>query len=172
MLDGGTKPLFSFQSMSKMSRFEEKIKKAVMTSVAKNPDLFVLKIDISPDNKVTVVIDGNKPVPVSECIRITRDVESDVSRDEHNYALTVSTFDISQWFNDKRQFNKNLNRKLKVKTTEEQIEGTLTEINERGIVLENKVREPKPVGKGKHTVTKRYEIPFEKITKAKVIISF
>ena len=152
--------------------FEEKIKKAIEESVAENPDLFILNLDIKPDQTVSVIIDGYKPVPLSECIRISRDVESQVDRDEHDYALTVSTFDISNWFEDRRQFYKNLGKKIKVKIPGGEAEGTLVEVKDDGIVLENKVREPKPVGKGKHTVVKKTEIPFEQIEKAKVVIQF
>jgi ribosome maturation factor RimP len=170
---GALSPRFyTLETITGMTGFEDKMKKAITESVSKNPDLFIVKMDIKPDRNVSVTIDGHKPVPLSECIRITRDVEAEIDRDEYDYALTVGTFDITQWFEDKRQFDKNLNRKLKVKTGDKEFEGKLVEINEQGIVLEEKVREPKPVGKGKHTVTKRYEIPFENIKKAKVIISF
>ena len=155
-----------------MADFDSKMRKAILESVKKNPDLFILKMDISPDRNVQVVVDGYKPVPLSECIRITREVESEVDRDVNDYAITVSTFDITQWFDDKRQFHKNLNRKLKVKTIDRDYEGILTEINDQGIILEEKVREPKPKGKGKHTVVKKYRIPFQEIIKAKVIITF
>ncbi len=153
--------------------FEEKIKKLIEESIAENPDLFLLDLDIKPDKTVSVIIDGYKPVPLSECIRISRHVEQNIDREKDNYALTVSTFDISQWFTDSRQFPKNKGKKLMVKTQEgREIEGVLTEITDEGIVLENKVREPKPVGKGRHTVIKRTEIPFDQIDKAKVVISF
>jgi len=155
-----------------MKTFEEKIKRAIEESVAKNPELFIVQLDISPDQNVNVIIDGKKAVPLSECVRITREVEEKVDKDEHNYALTVGTFDITQWFNDPRQFEKNLNRKMKIKTPEGEFTGRLTEITDKGIVIEEKVREPKPAGKGKHTVTKRYEIPFNQIEKAKVMLEF
>ncbi|NPA43873.1 MAG: ribosome assembly cofactor RimP [Chlorobi bacterium] len=156
-----------------MNEFEKKITEAIRKSVEKTPGLFILELDITPDNNVNVIIDGDKPVPLSECIRITREVEEEVDKDTHNYALTVGTFDISRWFSDKRQFPKNIGRKLKVQTEEgEEFEGTLTEVTDTGIVLETKTREPKPVGKGKHTVVKRHEIPFENLKRAKVIIGF
>jgi ribosome maturation factor RimP len=155
-----------------MKSFKEEISEAVKESIAENPDLFLLDIQISPDNQVQVTIDGYKPVPLSECIRITREVESRVDRDKIDYALTVSTFDITQWFDDVRQFYKNMGRKMRVKTDEGETEGILKEIRDGKIILENKVREPKPVGKGKHMVIKKYEIPFDAIKKAKVIISF
>ncbi len=152
--------------------FEQKIREQIEQSVSRNPDLFILDLDISPDRNVSVVIDGYRPVPLSECIRITREVESAMDREEEDFALTVSTFDISRWFTDRRQFPKNIGRRLQVQTGSETLEGQLTEVNDAGIVLEQKVREPKPVGKGKHTVTKRIEIAFENIEKAKVKLQF
>jgi len=155
-----------------MDTFENKIRKAIEESVAKNPDLFILQMDIQPDKNVHVIIDGKKAVPLSECIRITREVEEKVNKDEHNYALTVGTFDITQWFDDKRQFEKNIGRKLKIKTDEGEITGILTHITESGIELEEKAREPKPSGKGKRTVVKTHTVPFERIKKAKVVLDF
>ena len=38
--------------------------------------------------------------------------------------------------------------------------------------LEWKAREPKPVGKGKHTVQKKQEIGFSAINEAKVVLKF
>ena len=43
---------------------------------------------------------------------------------------------------------------LKIKTEKENIEGTLVDLSEEGISLQWKVREPKPIGKGKITVEK------------------
>ena len=48
--------------------------------------------------------------------------------------------------------------------------GNLSKANQEGITLEWKAREPKPVGKGKVTVTKTKKLAFASIKKAKVII--
>ena len=45
-------------------------------------------------------------------------------------------------------------------------------MSDSGITLEWKVREPKPLGKGKHTVHKKEEIAFSEIERAKVILKF
>ena len=72
----------------------------------------------------------------------------------------------------KRQYKKNLKRTLQVKISSEEIEGTLTEATDDNITLEWKVREPKPIGKGKVTVKKEAIIPYENIVEAKVMIKF
>ena len=57
-------------------------------------------------------------------------------------------------------------------TNNEKIEATLTEVDQNGIKLNWKAREPKPVGKGKHTVQKEVVLPYSEITSAKVMITF
>jgi ribosome maturation factor RimP len=60
-----------------------------------------------------------------------------------------------------------------VKTTEDSsFEGELTEVNDTGVILVWKAREPKPIGKGKVTVQKTAELSFEEITEAKVLVKF
>ena len=61
---------------------------------------------------------------------------------------------------------------MKIKTEKENIEGTLVDLNKEGISLQWKVREPKPIGKGKVTVEKNATIAFESIKEAKVKIRF
>jgi ribosome maturation factor RimP len=100
-------------------------------------------------------------------------VEEQMDREQDDFSLTVTTPDITQWFTDPRQLAKNKGRRLKVHTASgEAFEGTLVELDGEKLVLEDKVREPKPVGKGKHTVIKRYEIPLKEFDKAKVKIQF
>jgi ribosome maturation factor RimP len=59
-----------------------------------------------------------------------------------------------------------------VKTETEKIEAELVSADDNEIALKWKAREPKPVGKGKHTVEKEAVIPYEKIVEAKVMIKF
>ena len=65
-----------------------------------------------------------------------------------------------------------MNRILKVKTEEEELEGTLVTADEDKIVLQWKAREPKPVGKGKVTVDKTATLEYTEIKEAKVKILF
>jgi len=50
------------------------------------------------------------------------------------------------------------------------IEGTLTTADDQAFTLEWKQREPKPVGKGKVTVTKQRTLSYAHINTAKVLI--
>ena len=59
-----------------------------------------------------------------------------------------------------------------MKTETDKFEGNLTAADNEEITLEWKAREPKPVGKGKHTVQKKQEIAFSDIKEAKVVLKF
>ena len=54
----------------------------------------------------------------------------------------------------------------------EEVEAKLTSADDEKITLEWQAREPKKIGKGKETVEKKLELPYENIKEAIVIISF
>ncbi|QTE21664.1 ribosome assembly cofactor RimP [Polaribacter cellanae] len=148
------------------------VKDLVDEALALNKSLFLIDVSISENNKIQVLVDGDHGVPLSECIRISRNINDNLDREEEDYSLEVSTPDISHALTDKRQYKKNINRILKIKTAEEELEGTLTEADEDKIILRWKAREPKPVGKGKVTVEKTATVEYKDIKEAKVKIVF
>jgi Uncharacterized protein conserved in bacteria len=149
-----------------------KIQDLVDEALALNDSLFLIDLQISENNKIKVTVDGDNGVPLSECIRISRNVEHNLDREEADFSLEVTTPDIAHPLKEKRQYVKNLNRILKVKTATEQLEGTLVEANADKIVLNWKAREPKPIGKGKITVSKTATVNYKDIKEARVKIVF
>lgn len=151
---------------------QEKVKELLQEALDENPSLFLIDLQILDNNKIKVIVDGDSGVPLSECVRISRNIEHNLDRDEEDFALEVTSPDISNPLKVKRQYKKNVNRVLKVKTNDDEFEGVLIEVTEENITLNWKVREPKPVGKGKQTVEKTVTIPFVEIKEAKVKIIF
>ena len=151
---------------------QTKVKDLVEEALALNESLYLVDLSISLNNKILVTVDGDNGVPLSECIRISRNVEHNFDREEEDFSLEVSTPDISHPLKLKRQYIKNIGRILKVKTSEEELEGTLVEADEDKIVLTWKAREPKPIGKGKVTVQKTATLAYKEIKEAKVKIVF
>lgn len=141
-------------------------------ALEENPSLFLVDLTISPDNKITVTLDGDNGVTLKECIAVSRAIEHNIDRDEIDFGLEVASSGASSLLKMPRQYNKNVGRVLAVRTAEVAVEGTLTELKEDGVVLEWSAREPKPIGKGKVTVQKRMEIAFTDIIEAKVVIKF
>lgn len=152
---------------------KDKVKNLVNEALLENSELFLIDLSFLPDNKIYVEVDGDKGVSLKECIRISRAVEHNLDREEEDFSLEVTSPDVAKPLKVQRQYTKNIGRILQVKAKENaNYEGTLKEVNNEIIVLEWKAREPKPVGKGKVTVVKTAEIPFEDIVEAKVKIIF
>ncbi len=164
---GTVSPLFLYCKMN-----QEKVHKLLEEAVAENKSLFVISIDFLPGNKIKVIVDGDQGVPLSECVRVSRHIEHNLDREQEDFSLEVSTPDITQPLLVERQYQKNIGRILKVKTAEENFEGTLARVSNQEIELNWKAREPKPIGKGKVTVEKSATVTFEDILEAKVKIIF
>jgi len=151
---------------------QNRVKELVDEAIAENASLFLLDLNFGPENSIKVVVDGDSGVPLSECIRISRNVEHNLDREAEDFSLEVTTPGAAEPIVDPRQYKKNIGRILMVKTAEGKLEGTLVEVNEKEISLNWKTREPKPVGKGKITVEKQQTIPLSEIKQAKVKIIF
>ncbi len=159
-------PLF----ISKMD--QNKVNELLQEALSENESLFLIDLSFLANNKIKVVVDGDSGVPLSECVRISRNIEHNLDRESEDFSLEVTTPDISESLKVKRQYNKNITRTLKVKTETEEFEGVLSEVTNETISLHWKTREPKPIGKGKHTVEKTVTIPYKDIKEAKVKIIF
>jgi ribosome maturation factor RimP len=151
---------------------QKQIKDLIDEALTLNESLYLVEVSISTNNKIQIVIDGDNGVPLSECIRISRTVDNSLDRETEDFSLEVSTPDIAHPLKLKRQYIKNINRILKVKTVDEEIEGTLQEADDDKIVLTWKAREAKAVGKGKVTVQKTVTIEYNDIKEARVKILF
>lgn len=151
----------------------EKVENLLQEAFEENNSLFLIELNIDDANHISVVIDGDNGVSVNDCIAVSRKIEHNLDRDEEDFSLDVASAGVSQPLMLPRQYRKNIGRKLAVTTSEgEKIEGELMKMEDDKITLQWKTREPKPVGKGKVTVTKETVLPLEDIKEAKVIITF
>ena len=150
-----------------------KVKGLLDNALQENKDLFLIELNFLADNRIYVEVDGDKGVSLKECMRISREIENNLDREEEDYSLEVTSPDVANPLKVKRQYVKNMNRILDVKLHDNsKVQGELKSVNENEIELEWKAREPKPIGKGKITVVKNATIQFEDILEAKVKIIF
>lgn len=150
------------------------VKSLLNEALELNSDLFLVEFNIDDNSHISIIIDGDNGVNVSECIRISRNIENNIDRDENDFSLEVASFDISKPLVLTRQYKKNIGRKLKVKTKENgKFEGNLISISEKeDLTLQWKERVPKVIGKGKMTVEKEEKINIADIIEAKVVLIF
>ncbi|WP_457610574.1 ribosome assembly cofactor RimP [Lutibacter sp.] len=152
---------------------KEKVKNLLNNALEQNTELFLIELKFLADNKIYVEVDGDKGVSLKECIRISREIEHNLDREEEDFSLEVTSPDVTNPLRVRRQYVKNINRTLGVKLQDNTtVQGVLKKVTENEIELEWTAREPKPIGKGKITVVKNATIQFEDILEAKVKIIF
>ena len=151
---------------------QERVENLLEEAFQEYNSLFLISLNISDQNHIIIVIDGDQGVSVNDCIAVSRKIENNLDREEEDYSLEVASSGVSEPLKLPRQYQKNIGRKLEVNTKTDKFVGNLTDVNEDGIVLSWKAKEPKPIGKGKVTVDKEAKIAFQEIEKAKVVITF
>ncbi len=152
--------------------FREKVEALVNQGIADKPAIFLIDLTISESQKIMVTLDGDQGVSLQDCIDISKVIDNNLDREEHDYSLEVASAGVSTPLKLVRQYKKNIGRVLKVKTNAEKFEAKLENANDEFITLTWSAREPKKVGKGKETVEKKIDIPYSEIKEAMVTITF
>ena len=119
--------------------------------------------------KLLVTVDGDKGIGIDDCAELSRELSK--ALDETTlipgaFNLEVSTPGLDQPLKSKRQYVKNIGRNIRVRQADKIEEGKLTAVHEDRIELLQQI------GSGKKKEEKTIEIPFDKIDKTIVLISF
>lgn len=153
--------------------FQEKVTQLLNDFLETREDLFLIDLSISETKAIKVVLDGDNGVSVEDCVAASRAIEHQFDRDVVDFSLEVTSAGATAPLKLMRQFKKNRNRTIKLVTVEnENYEAELVDATDKEIKLRWKTREPKPVGKGKVTVTKEESIAYNNIKEAKVKLKF
>ena len=152
--------------------FKDKVAELLDKALEQREDLFLIDFAVDSANKIKVVLDGDEGVNLNDCMEVSRAIEHNLDREEEDFSLEVTSAGATAPLILPRQYKKNIGRTIEVKTETDKFEGSLTSADNEEITLEWKAREPKPIGKGKHTVQKKQEIAFSDIKEAKVVLKF
>ena len=152
--------------------FKEQVLELLNEALLEKPELFLIDISISDSYKIIVTLDGDNGVILQDCIDISKAIDNSIDREEIDYSLEVASVGVGSPLKLVRQYIKNVGRTLIVKTGSETIEAELVDANQDFITLSWSAREPKKLGKGKETVQKRQEIPYNEIKEAVVTVNF
>jgi ribosome maturation factor RimP len=150
---------------------EKRVIELVEEKIADRPDLFLVDVQMSGGGVLSILIDGDKGVAITDCVAISRHVGFHLEEEntiEQAYNLEVSSPGLDTPLKSLRQYQKNISRSLTVKLSDgNKREGKLIAVDESGITLEENIKE-----KGKKAVLVQNTIPFADITETKVLVSF
>ncbi|NJK86438.1 MAG: ribosome assembly cofactor RimP [Bacteroidales bacterium] len=130
----------------------EHIKSIINEELEKN-NLFLIDINVSRLNKISVIVDSLKGVTIEECEKLSRLIEKNLDRDEVDFELEVSSPGIDRPLSFPFQYRKNIGREVEViKTDGEKIKGTLTDAGEDNFSIEIKSKRKKLKEQNKKTI--------------------
>jgi len=150
----------------------EKIKALVEDKLSET-EVFIVDIKIKPSNAITILIDSPKGVSISNCVEVSRYVESNLNRDSEDFELNVSSPGLDQPFKVQKQYFKNIGKQVEVVTNENQkITGTLISANENEIAIETKTKQKVDGKKKKQTIINNHIINYSQINQTKIVLLF
>ncbi|GGH70692.1 MAG: ribosome assembly cofactor RimP [Bacteroidetes bacterium] len=134
---------------------------------------FLVELHVSAGGNIMVYADKEGGIGLGDLKMISRKIEGDLDRDSQDFSLEVSSPGMFNPFKVHRQYVKNVGKSVSVRTTDGAThEGLMVEVTEAGITLETQKRVAKEVGKGKKTVTERFDLTFDQIAETKLEFKF
>ena len=145
----------------------------LISQAIEETSIFLISCEIKPGNVITVLIDNENDASIVDCMKVSRGIEHNLDRESEDFSLSVSSPGLTEPFLVKKQYVKNIGRRVTIKSKEgDKIEGLLEEVTDEGVRLTDKVKERIEGRKSKHWVDKEYLFSFEDIKETKVVISF
>lgn len=150
---------------------EKRVTELVEEKIADMPNLFLVDVKMHANGNLIVLVDGDNGIGVGDCAAISRHVGFHLEEEnviEEAYNLEVSSPGIDTPLTLKRQYSKNVGRTVALTMAEGVLrEGVLKEAGDDFIIIEETIKQ-----KGKKAEIVEATIPTDKITEAKVLISF
>jgi ribosome maturation factor RimP len=159
-----------------MKAFEE-VEKELRDLVALNyPDVFVVEVNLAvgPSSVLSFWIDTDEGITIDLIARVSRKLNAWLEENDpfdFPFNLEVSSPGVGRPIKVRRQYYKNVGRKLKVKTTEGRtLTGTLAAVDEEGITM---AFDPKKKSKkSDNSENTDIKLAYDAILEAKIEISF
>jgi ribosome maturation factor RimP len=134
-------------------------------------DKFLVEFNVSAANKIIVFIDGDHGVTISDCIALSRHIESNLDRETEDFELDVSSAGLDLGLRVKRQYLKNIGKNIDIKLNDNtKITGLLKGVEDDFITIELPLNKKKKKSDVAEDLIK--DIEFKNIKETKVVIIF
>ncbi|MFY0593179.1 ribosome maturation factor RimP [Roseivirga sp.] len=147
--------------------------KTIAESFLKDDSYFIVDViskGVSGRAKHLILLDGDNGVNIDDCASLSRQIAAEVEAEdliEGAFILEVSSPGLDHPLASKRQFAKNVGRKLKVRLQDgTMLQGKLESVEDEALEILKEVKEKKKI------VTEKTSILFDSIDKANVLVSF
>ena len=130
---------------------------------------FIVDVNISANNVITIFFDKNNGVLVDDCLVISKYIQQKFDKDVEDYELTVCSPGLTNPLKVKEQYLKNIGKEVSVKTNDGKRKTGILKNFETDLVLEV---QKKKKGSRKDYLLEDIAIPFEEIKETKLKINF
>lgn len=157
---------------------ENRVRELVEEKIADRPDLFIIGIQLYPNGKLNILLDGDQGVSIDTCVKVSRHVGFYLEEEDlipHAYNLEVSSPGAETPFTHIRQYSKNIGRTVEVQLKDGQVKtGELLDIEGESIlkIAAELPTKGKKIIKGRKAPTEEISVDLAEIVTTKVIISF
>ncbi len=83
---------------------DKNVVKGLVEEWLKDKEYFLVDLNISPDDKITVEIDHADGVWIEDCVQLSQYIEDHLNRDEEDYELEVGSAGLGQPFKVAKQY--------------------------------------------------------------------
>lgn len=97
---------------------DKNVVKSLVNEWLKDKEYFLVDVEVSPDDKITVEIDHADGVWIEDCVQLSRFIEERLSRDEEDYELEVGSAGLGQPFKVPQQYAIFQGKEVEVLTAE------------------------------------------------------
>jgi ribosome maturation factor RimP len=134
---------------------------------------FEVLLRVTPTGQITLHADTLTGIKLEELTRLSRAIESGLDRETEDFSLEVSSPGMDQPLRVSKQYIRHRGKSIKVIFPDgKELNGILTGSDDAGFEVETTARVPKPIGKGKITVTEKHQVLFEAIKETRLELSF
>lgn len=136
---------------------------------------FLVEVKVKPSNKILIFIDDSaQGLAISDCVELSRYIESHLDREKEDFELEVSSPGMDQPLLVFQQYTKSIGRQVAVilKDGVKHV-GKLIAADENGIVVEKTYKErTDPSKKKKELITEHIQIRFPEMKETRKMVSF
>lgn len=148
---------------------KEEYIKSLAAEHLKDTNKFIVSVKVKPGNKIMVFIDADSNVSISDCIQLSRFIESHLDREKEDFDLEVSSAGIDFPLSMERQYKKNIGKDVKVTLTDGATKkGLLSSFSDQGIEIVETIIEK--INKKKEVIKVPVFLKFEQIKETRLEI--
>ncbi len=116
---------------------QESTVREIIDETIQNTEIFLVDLKISGGNKINVLVDAIGGLPITDCIKVSRGIESSLDREEQDFELNVSSPGLDKPFKVFKQYEKNVGRSIRVVMIDEGVfNAKITGVEDPKISLE------------------------------------